>query len=205
MKDEESTQNMLTGKVPRRKEDSFDIRKLSIREFEAFLILLMNDGIEQPILKILIDQEFGYKSPTKGYDHINNICKPSVRTLNDKQIYYPAYAKKKKIKENGRNVTRIYVDPTIREKYDKFILPTISNLNDSLNNIINEYIEGIKEEEKVREKFKTYTETIILALQDLIAEAPVKSLTSQRFQKKIRDTIWRYFRAEILKYEVFSK
>ena len=85
------------------------------------------------------------------------------------------------------------------------MLPTISSLDNMFHDIIKEYIEGIKEEEKVREKFKAYTETIILALNTLIKEAPAKTLSSQRFQKKMKDTIWKYFRSEILKYEVFSK
>ena len=115
------------------------------------------------------------------------------------------FAYKKKSMVNGKKVTRIYVKSTIRKKYEKFILPTISNLDDSLNDLFKEYINGITEEEKVREKFKAYTETIILALNDLITDAPAKFLNSQRFQKKIYDTIWKYFRSEILKYEVFSK
>jgi len=85
------------------------------------------------------------------------------------------------------------------------MLPTISSLNDSINDIIKEYSEGIKEEEKIRDKFKAYTETIILALDDLLTNTPVKSLGSKRFQKKIYDTIWKYYQTELIKYEVFSK
>ena len=206
MKDDESSLAKLTTKVPRLNENSFDIRKLTMREFETFMILLMNDGIEQPILKNLIDQEFDYKSSTKGYDHINILCKPHIKSKEGKKIPNPKWsAKKKKIKADGKNLTRIYVRTSIRKKYEKFIIPTISNLDDSLNDIIKEYIEGIKVEEKIREKFKTYTETIILALNDLISELSIKTLNSQRFQKKMYDTIWKYYRAEILKYEVFSK
>jgi len=206
MKDDESSIAKLTTKVPRLNENSFDIRILTMREFEAFMILLMNDGIEQPILKNLIDQEFGYKSSTKGYDHINILCKSYIISKEGKKIPNPKWsAKKKKIKADGKNLTRIYVRTSIRKKYEKFIIPTISNLDDSLNDIIKEYIEGIKVEEKIREKFKIYTETIIQALNDLISEVPAKTLNSQRFQKKMYGTIWKYYRAEILKYEVFSK
>jgi hypothetical protein len=192
MKGGESPQVNFTGKVPRLTENSFDIRKLSMREFETFMILLINDGVEQPILKNLIDQEFDYTSPTKGYDHINNLCKKK-------------FAYKRKTTVKGKNLTKIYVKSAIRKKYEKYMLPTIGDLEQSLKDILKDYTEGIKEEEKVREKFKAYTETIILALNDLIKEAPAKSLNSQRFQKKMYDTIWKYFRSEILKYEVFSK
>ena len=192
MKDDIQYPLKSIGNIPRSKENAFNIRALSMREFEAFMILLMHEGLEQAILKKLIDLEFDHTSATKGYDYINSLCKKG-------------FAYKKKMKVKDKNITRIYIKSLIRKKYEKFILPTISNLDDSLNDIIKEYIEGIKEEEKVRAKFKVYTETIILALNDLIKDAPAKGLTSQRLQKKIYDTIWKYFRSEILKYEVFSK
>jgi hypothetical protein len=208
MEEDESPELKSARRLPRINKDSYNIRNLLTREFETFLIMLMNDGIEQAILKILIDQEFGYTSPTKGYDHINILCKEKIKDpVNpEKKISNPKWlAEKKKTKVDGKNITRIYVRPTIRENYEKYMIPTIRNIDNSLKKILKEYIEGIKEEEKVRDKFKTYTETIILALNDLIKKAPAKSLNSQRFQKKIYDTIMRYYRSEILKYEVFSK
>ena len=192
MVDDNSSLVKTAGRIPRSKNNDFALRKLSMREFEAFMILLMHEGVEQSILKSLIDIEFDHKSSTKGYDYINNLCKKG-------------FAHKKKTKVKGKQVIRIYVRTNVRKKYEKFILPTLSSVEESLNDIIKEYVDGIKEEEKIREKFKGYTETIILALNDLITDTPVKSLKSQRFQKKIYDTIWKYFRSEILKYEVFSK
>ena len=188
----ESPQKAPSGNIPRIKDNAFNIRDLSMREFEAFMILLIHEGVEQSILKRLIDIEFDHKSQTRGYDYINNLCKKG-------------FAYKKKAKVKGKLVVRIYVRASMRKKYDKFILPTVSNLSESLNDIIKEYVDGIKEETKIREKFKGYTETIILALSDLITDTPVKTLSANRFQKKMYDTIWNYFRAEILKYEVFSK
>jgi hypothetical protein len=188
-------------KIPRSEDKSFNLRRLSKREFEAFMILLIHDGEELSILKHLIDFEFDHKSLTKGYDYINNLCKKK-------------FAYKEKTTVNGKKKTRIYVGyldedgnpvKTVRKKYEKFILPTIGNLNESLNDIIKDYAESIKEEEKIREKFKSYTETIILALNDLITDTSVKTLSTKQFQKKMYETIWKYFRAEILKYEVFSK
>jgi poly(A) polymerase Pap1 len=81
----------------------------------------------------------------------------------------------------------------------------VNNLKDSLSNIIKEYVDGIKDEEKIRDKFKVYTETIIIALNDLIMDIPVKTLSSKRFQKKMYDMIWKYYRSEVLKYDIFSK
>lgn len=144
-----------------------------------------------------------------------NADKPKIQYLSDKElkeadkekiiVLRKSFVYKKKTTVKGVSKTKIYVKSAIRKEYEKFILPTVRNLKESLNDIIKEYIEGIKEEKKVRDKFKAYTDTIILALNDMINEAPTKSLTSQRFQKKIFDTIMRYFRSEILKYEVFSK
>jgi len=192
MEDDNSPQIKTTGKIPRSKENTFNIRDLSMREFEAFMILLMHDGVEHSILKRLIDLEFDHQSPTKGYDYINNLCKKG-------------FAHKKRTTVKGKQVTRIYVRTTVRKKYEKYILPTVSNVEESLNDIIKEYVDGIKEETKIREKFKTYTEILILSINDLITNTPAMSLSSQRFQKKVYDTIWKYYRAEILKYEVFSK
>ncbi|NHJ20129.1 MAG: hypothetical protein EAX91_04235 [Candidatus Lokiarchaeota archaeon] len=208
MNDNKSSQKKKKTKLPTLKENPFVFRTLSMREFETLLILLRNDGIEQSILKILIDQEFGYESETKGYDHIRILCKKKIKDPDNAEKYITnpkCFAQKKKIKENGRNVTRIYVEAEFKKKYEKYMLSTISNLDDSVNEIIQEYIEGIREEDKVREKFKAYTETIILALGKLISESSSKSMSSERFQKKVYDTIMRYYRSEVLKYEVFSR
>jgi len=192
MEEEEFLLTKSIGRIPRSKEYDFNLNLLSMREFEAFMILLINEGEEQSILKKLIDLEFDHKSPTKAYDYINNLCKKGF-----------VYKKRELLK--GKNIVKIYVRANIRRKYEKFMLPTINSIEDSLKEVIKDYIEGIKEEEKVREKFKGYTETIILALNDLITNTPIKTLNSQKFQRKMYDTIWKYYRSEILKYEVFSK
>ena len=206
MKNNNHPQNKITGKFPLLEENPF--RVLSMREFETFLFLLKNEGIEQSILKILIDQEFNYTSQTKGYDHISILCKPQIKDINNpkKKIPNPKwFAEKKKLEENGKKVTRIYVRPIIKKKYQKYMLGTMNNIDEALNEIMSEYIEGIKDEDKIRKKFKAYTETIILALSKLISDPSSKDLTNERFQKRIYDTIWKYYRSEILKYEVFSK
>jgi len=201
MVDDNSPQLKTIRKIPRSKDNVFNIRDLSMREFEAFMILLMHEGEKLSILKQIIDLDFDDKSATKdyhtsysthrkGYDHINNLCKKG-------------FAYKKKIK--GKQETRIYVRATIRKKYEKFILPTVNSISESFNDIIKDYMDGIKEEEKIREKFKAYTEIIIKSIDDLITKAPVKTLSSKGFKRKINDTIWKYYNGEILKYEVFSK
>ncbi|GAH09831.1 unnamed protein product, partial [marine sediment metagenome] len=65
---------------------SFSLRNLSMRELEALLIVLKNDGIERSVLKTAIDSKFEenrknprkeneHQSRTKGYDYINSLCK----------------------------------------------------------------------------------------------------------------------------------
>ena len=213
MLDDNSPSVKTTTTIPRSKDNAFNIRDLSMREFEAFMILLMHDGVEQSILKLLIDSEFEHTSPTKGYDYINNLCKKVTKKektiIEGKKVIRtyvrPIFAYKKKTTIEGKQEIRIYVKPTIRQKYEKFILPTISSVSESLDDIIKDYIDSIKDEDKIRKKFKAYTEIIILALNDLMTNTPVKTLSNKNFQKKIYDTIWKYFKAEVLKYEVFSK
>jgi len=63
----------------------------------------------------------------------------------------------------------------------------------------------IKEEEKLMEKFRAYTEIILQGINHVLEDTPTKNLNKKKFQRKIGDTIWRYFRAEMLKIEMFSK
>jgi len=224
MEDEKFDSVKPTGKIPRSNDKVFELNQLSMREFEAFLILLMHEGEEQSTLKRLIDLEFDHQSSTKAYDYINNLCRNKVlienndtgeleikyfkdkelkETTREHTIIRRSFAHKKKTE--GQTKTRIYIKSAIRKDYEKFILPTVNNLKDSLSDIIKEYVDGIKEEEKIRNKFKVYTETIILALSDLIMDIPVKTLSSKRFQKKMYDMIWKYYRSEVLKYDIFSK
>jgi hypothetical protein len=172
--------------------NSFNLNDLSMREFEVFLIFLKHEGEESSVLKKFIDLSFEYTSRTKAYDYINSLCKKE-------------YAYKETTLEKGKNVTRIFIRKQIRKEYEKFILPTIGNIKESLKDVFEEYIDDLKDVEKIREKFRVYTENVILSINNLLVNEPVKTLNSKRFQKKLNDMIWRYFRAEMLKYEMFSK
>ena len=213
MEDKKSNLLKPVGKTPSSKYNAFDLKQLSMRELEAFMILLMHEGEEQSILKQLIDIKFDHKSQTKGYDYINNLCKyiyEKKTTKEGKQEEEPKirrkpFAYKKKTTVEGKQVIRIYVKPIIRKEYEKFMLPTIGSINESLKDVFEEYIDDLKDVEKIREKFRTYTENVILSISNLLLNEPVKTLNSKRFHKKLNDTIWKYFRAEMLKYEMFSK
>jgi hypothetical protein len=171
---------------------SFNLKDLSMREFEAFLIFLRHEGEELSVLKKFIDLSFDLKSRTKGYDYINILCRKGL-------------AYKKTTHKKGKKVKRIFIRKQVRREYEKFILPTIGSIKESLKDVFEEYIDGIKGVEKIREKFRAYTENVILSVSDLLVTEPVKTLNSEQFQKKLNDTIWKYFRAEMLKYEMFSK
>ncbi|MBY9020927.1 MAG: hypothetical protein KGD67_07705 [Candidatus Lokiarchaeota archaeon] len=165
--------------------ENFSLNNLSMREFEALLIILKNEGKELSVLKTAIDMKFGLTSRTKGYDYIRNLVN------------------KKFIKNQEK---KIYVKKKVRSEYEKLILPTITNLNESIKKLFKDYQNEIKEEEKLREKFRSYTENIIQATNTLLEETPSISVKNKkRLQKKLTDTIWRYFRAEMLKTEMFSR
>jgi len=181
-----STRNISSNKT------SFNLNNLSMREFEAFLIFLRHEGEELSVLKKFIDLSFDHTSRTKGYDYINILCRKG-------------FAYKKTTLEKGKKVTRIFIRKQVRKEYEKFILPTIGSIKESLKDVFEEYIDDLKDVEKIREKFRAYTETVILSISNLIVNEPVKTLKSKRFQKKLYDLIWKYFRAEMLKYEMFSK
>jgi len=169
------------------------VSPLSIREFEALLIILKDEGEELPVVKAAIDTKFGIKSRTKGYFYINNLDKKGFiikeETIND---------------ADGKREVRLYVKKKIRSEYERLILPTITDFHDSIKKLFKDYMNEIKEEEKLQEKFRSYTETILQAINNVLEETPTKAL-NKKLQKKITDTIWRYFRAEMLKIEMFSK
>ena len=126
---------------------TFSLKNLSMRELEALLIILKDEGKELPVIKTAIDTKFEHQSRTKGYDYINNLVKKGM-------------AYKKVSKTGEKRVVRIYVRKKIRSEYEKLFLPTIRDLNDSIKKLSKDYISEIKEEEKLMEKFRTYTDTI---------------------------------------------
>ena len=176
-----------------------------MREFEALLIILKDEGKELSVVKTAIDLKFEENSKyirkenenqsrTKGYDYINNLFK---KGFIDKKITKPA--------TGGKRTVRIYAKKKIKREYERLILPTITDLNDSIKKLFKDYMIEIKEEEKLMEKFRSYTENILQAINTVLEDAPTKNLNKKKLQRKIGDTIWRYFRAEMLKIEMFSK
>jgi len=185
--------------------DTFNLRDLSMREFEALLIILKDEGKELSVVKTAIDLQFEENSKyirkenenqsrTKGYDYINNLFK---KGFIDKEITKPA--------TGGKRTVRIYVRKKIRSEYERLILPTISDLSESIKKLFKDYMDEIKEEEKIMAKFRAYTENILQGINHVLEDTPTKNLNKKKFQRKIGDTIWRYFRAEMLKIEMFSK
>jgi len=164
-----------------------------MREFEALLIILKDEGKDLSVIKTAIDTKFGHQSRTKGYDYINNLSKRGY------------VSKKPKTGADGKREVKIYVKKKVRSEYEKLFLPTVKNLNDSIKKLFDNYQDEIKEEEKLKEKFRSYTETILLAINNVFEDTPSKSLNKKKTQKKLIDTIWRYFRAEMLKIEMFSR
>lgn len=174
-----------------KKRKNFDLNSLTSREFQAFLILLTFEGSELPLLKTKIDLRFGHKSRTKGYDYINGLCQKGL-------------VKKKNYIEKGKKHVTIHVNKKIRSEYEKLIVPTLSNIKKIVRELIQDDLNIIKVMEKKREKFKNYTETIINAVIELINTSSVNTIKNKRFPKKLEDIIRNYYRAEILKSDMFS-
>ncbi|MFX0058796.1 MAG: hypothetical protein ACFE8J_10905 [Candidatus Heimdallarchaeota archaeon] len=170
----------------------FSITDFSFREFQTFLILLKHEGEELSTLKNIIDIEFEFKSRTKGYDHINN-------------LYNRGIAYKKVHLENGKKITKMFINKQIRKEYENLIIPTINDMKNALHNLYKTNSNDLKNLEIIHEKFKSYTQNIITAIQTLIKNTDIVTIKNQQFQKKINDLIWKYFKAEMLKYEMFSK
>ena len=187
------TPQKRSTKSPSSNENGFNFSNLFTREFETFLIFLRHEGEDLKVLKKFIDLSFNYSSTTrtKAYDYINSLCAKGL-------------AYKKTTTEKGKKVTRIFIRKKIRKEYEKFIIPTIGSVKETLKDVFEEYIDDLKDVEKIREKFRAYTENVILSISNLLENEPVKSLKSKRFQKKLYDTIFGFFRAEMLKYEMFS-
>ncbi len=186
--------NMSIQKKEKKKKNVTLVSPLSMREFEALLIILKNDGEELAVLKMAIDSKFKLESRTKGYDYIRSLCNKNFAV---KKVSYPV--------AGGKRTVRIYVIKKVRSEYERLILPTVKNLNESIKKLSDDYLNEIKEEEKLMEKFRTYTETILQGINHVLEDTPTKNLNKKKLERKIGDTIWRYFRAEMLKIEIFAK
>lgn len=173
-------------------QNQFNLNDYTLREFEAFLIILSHEGKELPELKKLIDMSFLHKSRTKGYDYINDLCKKGL-------VY------KKSTDENGKKQTKILVKDDARRNYEKFIIPTISDGRLAVDELFRDKSRELNNLELVREKFKNYTELLIEEVKDLIKDASVGIIKKKRFLKTVENRLWTYFKAEMLKYEFFSR
>lgn len=188
------------------KSEDFSLDNFSLREFETFLILLKYNEKELAVIKEFIDKRFKYKSRTKGYDLINVLCKKGKKCV----------AFKKSAVENGKSVTRVFVKPEARKKYEVFILPTISNIKIANENLIKE-IKEIRSLDTIREKFRNYTDELTAHFKELeknhfkdlkksIKDTELSSVMAlnDKYLKKIQEDMRGYFKAEMLKYEFFG-
>ena len=173
-----------------KKNTHFDLNSLSSREIQAFLILLTFEGNKIPILKTFIDLQFGHKSRTKGYDYINGLVKKGL-------VY------KKNNVEHGKTHVSIHVNKKVRSEYEKLVVPTLSNTQNIIREVIQDKLDIIRDIEKNKKKFKIYTETIINAVNDLISITSSRIIKDKRFQKKIDDLISKYYKVEMLRSELF--
>ena len=173
--------------------DKFHLDDYTFREFQTFLIILSYEGKERGVLKTIIDKSFQHKSRTKGYDYINDLCKKGL-----------TYKKASYI--NGKKQIKVFVKDDVRKKYEKFIIPTILDVKATAKDLLQDKLREINNFEIIREKFKNYTEHLIIEIKDLIGNTSASAIKKKRFLKTIENKILTYFKAEMLKYTfLFNK
>ena len=169
-----------------KKDKKFDFDKLSMRELQAFLIILQYEGERLHFIKMEIDKMAKHKSRTKGYDYINGLCQKGF-------VY------------KEKNPTRIFIYPDIRKQYEKLILPTLSSIKESFDAQLNDYIEEYADTQKIREKFSNYTDTLKNSVTKILKSSPIKERDYRRLQKKIFGEFEDNLKVELVKHQLFSE
>lgn len=164
----------------------FDLNNLSMKPFQAFLILNSNSGEELSALVKAVSSELKLKDQNKGYDYIDKVCKAG-------------YAYKRKVEENKKIVTKVYVNTKIRKEYNKMFIPTIEITKKTVKEAIKDYINDFRDLDKIRKDYKAYSIEIIKAVQDLALNTSSKNFTKKQFLKRINDTIMGHYKAKMFK------
>ena len=167
-------------------DNKFDFNKLTMRELQSFMIILQYEGERLHFLKKEIDKMFKHKSRTKGYDYINGLCQKGL-------VY------------KEKNPTRIFIYQDIRKQYEKLILPTLSNIKESIDAQLNDYIEEFADTQKIREKFSNYTDTLKESVIKILKSSPIKERDYKRLQKKILGEFENNLKVELVKHQLFSE
>jgi hypothetical protein len=170
----------------------FDLNQFTMRELQTLLIVLRYEGESLPNLKNIIDLEFKHRSRTKGYDYINNLCRRGF-------IY------KKNLYNRGNEITCIFVHENARRQYEKFILPTFKDVKEAHKNLLDDYLSEIRDVEKFREKFSSYTQCIKNSITTILRNSPLKEKENKHLQKKILRELENHLKVELVKYQIFSE
>jgi hypothetical protein len=210
----------------------FSLKPFSFREFEAFLILLKDEGQKLSFLKHHIDKRFQHNSRTKGYDYINQLCSkilcPKCKSINIEEIEQRREVEKKEgkkyacefcksqfyekdiknhlayKKKDSNLATRVYIQKDVRLEYEKFILPTISDVREVAEKLLREKATQAKNYELQKEKILNYTDDISNSIKELIKNTSAKNIKSSRFRKRIDEKIQGCLNSELLASSFFG-
>ena len=164
----------------------FDLNNLSMKQFQAFMILNSHSGEELSVLVKAVSSELKLKNKNKGYDYITKVCEAG-------------YAYKRKVKENGKIVTRVYVSIKVKKEYNKLFIPTIEITKKMIKEVLKDYLNEFRDLDKIRKEYKAYSVEIIKAVQELALNTSSKNTTQKQFLKKINDTIMGHYKAKMFK------
>ncbi len=169
----------------------FDLNNLSMKQFQAFLILNSHSGEELSVLVKVINSELKLKNKNKGYDHIKKVCEAG-------------YAYKRKVEENGKIVTRVYVSIKVKKEYNKMFIPTMEITKKMVEEALEDYLNEFRDLDKIRKDYKAYSIEIIKAVQNLALNTSSKNFTKKQFIKRINDTIMGHYKAKMFKLGVWT-
>jgi hypothetical protein len=163
----------------------FNLRALSFREFEVFLISLIHEGKQLNVLKHYVDLEFNHQSRTKGYDYINSLSAKG-------------FIEKHSTNERGKKIAKIYVNKEVRDSYEKFIAPTLKDKKTAYKEFLKDNLDQINNLEKFKLRLSNCTDKINKSIQDLISKTPVEDLKGNKFKNNISKIIQRVKNEELL-------
>lgn len=169
----------------------FDLNNLSMKPFQAFLILKSQSGAELSVLVKAVSSELKLKNQNKAYEYIDKACKAG-------------YAYKRKVEEGGKNVTRVYVSVKVKKEYNKLFIPTIEITKETIQEALEDYLNEFRDLDKIRKGYKAFSIEIITAVQDLARNTTLKNLTKKQFLERIYDTIMGYYKSKMFKLEIWS-
>ena len=172
-----------------KKEKGLGILGLTMREFQVFLIFLQHEGEKISFFKDQIDKKLGLTSRTKAYDYINK--------LYDRNNPSSSYLEKV---DNS-----FFVKQNIRKQYERFIIPTLTNVKESIKEYLDDLIDETHSVEKIRDKFCSFSDELKLTIIEVLEDSSISKRDKKKLEKKILGEFENSLKVELVKYQLFSE